>query len=632
MKKPTRQNGSVLLPVMFVIVLSAVIIGAASTLTSEQTLLTSRSTDEAALQTTAEGVLDYAYGVWRDQMSQGTILTGNAANQLVSGSNAPALPTRMSYDQNNPLTIKAVNAHGATVTGGKNATPSTNTTPSDGDDAGVLDYSGATVYTYVASVTLHASGIGGDRAVTLMRNFVYTAVPPARGMFFSDGNFELYKPAKMVINGDVHTNSDAHISTGTSSTNVTFLANSQVTYVGNYDHAAPPGSTNWSTAGDNYTPTYVSGEANQVSKVSAITGIGLGTATEYDTTDNNPNNDGNRELIEPPVAGYPDPPSIANSRLYNTAGLLITVTGLISPSVPLTLSGNTYSGGNLSIKAQNGTTLTAAQALAIRSAITNTTKNSSNQTVQSTLYDKREVQSVPVTTVDVGVITPILNALTQYNSTTQSGFNNAIYIYDTSSTKNAVRVTDGAVLPTNGLTIATEGGMYVQGDYNTGAATKTNPVPSDSTPSATASTTVNGYSYVSAALVADAIMVLSNGWSDSNASSPVASRNATNTTLNTALISGYVASTADGQNGRSGYSGGMNNFPRLLETWSGDSLTFNGAFVSLYQSKKFTGQWDTGDIYVPPTRYWSFDSMLLKRVLPGIPPGTSLARGPMIRG
>ena len=262
--------------------------------------------------------------------------------------------------------------------------------------------------------------------------------------------------------------------------------------------------------------------------------------------------------------------------------------------------------------------------------------------VRSTIYDKRETQSdptIPITNLNVGTITPVLNTLPPYDPNTMTGFNGAIYIYDTSTTKNAVRVTNGGVLPDNGLTVATEGGLYVQGDYNTGTtinpstgATNSNDVPSNKSPSSTAATTVNGYSTKSAALVADAVMVLSNSWSDGNAAKTVANRNATNTTLNVALISGYVASTDDRVGDRSGYSGGMNNFPRLLETWAGDSLTFNGAFVSLYQSQKFTGQWDTGDIYSPPTRFWSFDAMLLKRALPDIPFSTSLARGPMIRG
>ena len=683
--KPIQKGGSVLLPVMFVVVLAAVVIGAASALTSEQTLLSSRSADIDAMQTAGEGVLDYAYAQWKVAMTDNSMAKASDISPLISGSNKPAVPARMELVS---LTVNRVDATG-------NVTDSTDR---------LSDYRWVPTATYLATANLRTPGVGGNRSVTVRRNFIYNAVPPTKGMFFTDGDFELYKPAKMVIGGDVHTNKDAHLSTGTSSANLTFSSNARVTYVGSYDNGIPAGAANWSNSGTNYIPNYETGLSSQVKKVPEISGIGDGTAAEYSTTDTNPNNDGNRELIEPPVAGYDDPDHIADSRLYNSAGLVITITGPIDSAAKVTNSSNTYSGGNLSIKAQQGTPLSLAQATAIRAAITNATLTpvttwvpklvqvttttwvpnlvtvtsqvwvtsgyytgsgrtlkwvdtshyetktetvdkgsnvtktetvdqgsyvTNNVLIQNTLYDKRELQNVPITNVDIGAITPVLNTI----NATEEKFNGTIYVYDTGSgDKNAVRVTNGGTLPKYGLTVATEGGLYVQGDYNTGTILgKSNLVPSNSSPSSTAATTVSGYETKSSALIGDSITVLSNGWSDSNASSAVASRNALNTTLNTALIGGYVTSVSSGDNGRSGYSGGMNNFPRLLETWTGDSMTFSGAFVSLYQSKKFTGQWDTGDIYVPPTRYWSFDQMLLTRVLKGVRATSAFVRGPMTR-
>jgi len=680
MKTSNNESGSILLAVLFMILVAMAVVSAAHLATSGQSILTSRSADIDALSTTGEGLLDYAFGKWKVAMDNDGLQNATATNALVSGSNRPAVPARMQVVD---LSINPVDANGDIST----------------EAVKTYDYKMSFVYTYRASVTLRSTGVGGERKVTLRRSLVYTSVPPTRGMFFSEGNFELYKPATMVIGGDVHTNADAHISTGTSSSNLTFLANSKVTYVGSYDNAAPAGATNWSSSGTNYPPTYAAGLSSQVKKVPEISGIGLGTASEYDTTDSNPNNDGNRELIEPPVAGHEDPTSIAASRIYNNAGLLINVSGPINSSMPLTLSNGAYTGGNISIKAQNGTSLSAAQAATIRSAVTNAnvtqvqtwvpklvqvsqqvwvpnwvqvsqqvwvssgyytgsgkkrhwvdtsrweTQTSmvdqgsyqtqtttvdqgqyvpTNQYVQKTIYDKRELQNIPITDLNVGTITPALNTL--------NGFNGIIYMDDSGpSDQAAIRVTNGGVLPTDGLTIATEGGLYVKGDYNTGTTTNPNSVPSNNNPSPNASTTVSGYTTKSAALVADAIMVLSNNWSDSNSSSGVSSRAASNTTLNTALISGYLSSVSGGSNGRSGYSGGMNNFPRFLETWSGDSMTFSGAFVSLYQSKRFTGAWDTGDIYVPPTRYWYFDTLLLTRVLPGIPATGGFVRGQLSR-
>jgi hypothetical protein len=684
MKKTNNENASVLLAVLCIVVLTAAVVGAAHIATSGQMLLTSRSADVHALESASEGVLDFAYSQWKSSMDSNGLLNSQAANALVSGNSRPSVPSGMQIVN---LSINPVDAYGVIQP----------------DAVKTYDYKMSFVYNYLASVTLRTYGVGGERTVTLRRSLVYTSVPPTRGMFFSQGDFELYKPATMVIGGDVHTNGDAHISTGTSSSNLLFLANSKVTYVGSYDNSAPPGATNWSNSGTNYPPTYQTGLSSQVKKVPEISGIGLGTAAEYNTTDANPNNDGNRELIEPPVAGFDDPESISASRIYNTAGLRINVSGPVDSAATLAASAvngvTTYSGGNISITAQNGTTLTAAQAATIRSAINNavvsqvqvwvpklvqvstqvwvpnlvqvttqvwvvsstTTGSGKNkktvdtshwetqtttvdqgsyvtqtstvdqgqyvtQNVLShkTLYDKRELQSVPITDLNIGTVTPTLNSL--------SSFNGIIYVYETGSgSQTAVRVTNGGVLPNNGLTVATEGGLYVQGDYNTGTTTNPNAVPSNSSPAANASTTVSGYTTKCAALVGDAVMVLSNGWSDQNASSSVSSRSATNTTLNTAIISGYVPSVSSGSNGRSGYSGGMNNFPRFLESWSSRNMTFSGAFVSLYQSKKFTGQWDTGDIYVPPTRYWYFDTLLLSRVLPGIPATGGFVRGPLTK-
>ncbi|MDR3402836.1 MAG: hypothetical protein P4L99_10100 [Chthoniobacter sp.] len=644
MRKTNNEKGSVLLTVLFIVVMAVAIIGAAQVATSGQIRLTSRSADIDALQSTGEGVLDYAYGQWKQSMDDNGLLNSADANALVSGSNRPAVPARMQIVS---LTINPVDANGV---------PST-------DAVLTYDYKMSFVYNYVGTVTLQTSGVGGMRTVTMRRSFVYTSVPPTRGMFFSEGDFELYKPAKMVIGGDVHTNASAHVSTGTSSSNLTFLANSKVTYVGGYDNNAPAGAAAWNNSGTNYPPTYTTGLSSQVKKVPEITGIGLGTAAEYDTTDANPNNDGNRELIEPPVAGYDDPASIAASRIYNTAGILINVSGPVDPTATLNVTNGAYTGGNISIKTQNGTTLTSTQATTIRNAITNAVTTqvqtwvpnlvwvtsgyytgsgsrrkwvdtsswvdeghyvTSNVVTQKTIYDKRELANIPITDLNLGSITSTLNAVT--------GFNGIIYMYDSgASSQKAVRVTNGGVLPDGGLTIATEDGLYVQGDYNTGTTNNPNAVPSNANPAANAATTVSGYTTKSAALVADAIMVLSNSWSDANASSSVSSRNASNTTLNTALIGGYIPSTNGAANGRSGYSGGMNNFPRFLESWSGDNMTFSGAFVSLYQSKQFTGAWDTGDIYSPPTRYWYFDTLLLSRVLPGIPATGGFVRGPLSR-
>src|ERR1019366_5752961 len=97
------------------------------------------------------------------------------------------------------------------------------------------------------------------------------------------------------------------------------------------------------------------------------------------------------------------------------------------------------------------------------------------------------------------------------------------------------------------LTVATARPLYVLGDYNQ--------ISSANLGTSNTSTTVP------ASLVADAITILSDHWTDANSTSPVGSRNALPTTVNAALLTGDVPTTYGY------YSGGMENFPRFLETW-----------------------------------------------------------------
>ena len=77
-----------------------------------------------------------------------------------------------------------------------------------------------------------------------------------------------------------------------------------------------------------------------------------------------------------------------------------------------------------------------------------------------------------------------------------------------------------------------------------------------------------------------------------------------NTTVNAAALEGIVQST------NSNYSGGVENFLRLEEDWSGGVvLTYNGSIVVMFPSIYATSPWPgTGGIfYNPPTRNWAFD-------------------------
>jgi hypothetical protein len=123
---------------------------------------------------------------------------------------------------------------------------------------------------------------------------------------------------------------------------------------------------------------------------------------------------------------------------------------------------------------------------------------------------------------------------------------------------------------------------------------------------------VAGYTRAPCSILADAVNLLSNSWTDANSGTVPA---ASPTTFNTAIVAGTVPTNAysDGA-----YSGGAENFPRFLEDWSNKTLTYYGSMVELYKSQQSTGEWGKANVYSPPTREWYFDTNF--RINP--PPGS----------
>lgn len=127
-------------------------------------------------------------------------------------------------------------------------------------------------------------------------------------------------------------------------------------------------------------------------------------------------------------------------------------------------------------------------------------------------------------------------------------------------------------------TLATDNPMYIQGDFNT--------------------VTTKGV-----ALVSDAINLLSNAFAGRTcAAMPGAA--ATSTTYYAAMFSGNVPTPAGGGT----YSGGLENYPRYHENWTG-TVTITGSFINLWSSAQSTGAWPGtgGTHYNPPTRAYGWD-------------------------
>lgn len=150
------------------------------------------------------------------------------------------------------------------------------------------------------------------------------------------------------------------------------------------------------------------------------------------------------------------------------------------------------------------------------------------------------------------------------------------------------------------LTLVTENPIYIQGDYNT-------------------------INKKAAAVMADAVTMLSNEWGDPEddgtfddddleySLDDLSHREASTTTMNAAFMTGNVDVGAS-------YNGGLENLPRLLERWTNVQLTLLGSLAALWESEYANGTFGKGNVYSPPIRDWNFDTDFLD--LAKLPPAT----------
>jgi hypothetical protein len=172
-----------------------------------------------------------------------------------------------------------------------------------------------------------------------------------------------------------------------------------------------------------------------------------------------------------------------------------------------------------------------------------------------------------------------------------------------------------------GFTVASENPVYIQGDYNSNAGDTIWKTPSSDTAG-----------YAAAGVVADAVTVLSNNWTDLEsftAPTPAASRPAANTYYRVAIAAGKSMNFPfpgweNATNYGTGTDGGVHNFLRFLESWNGVNLNYYGSLVSLYYSTYNTGMFKCCSyaVYQPPARNYVFDSDFA--VPQGLPPGTPM--------
>jgi hypothetical protein len=188
--------------------------------------------------------------------------------------------------------------------------------------------------------------------------------------------------------------------------------------------------------------------------------------------------------------------------------------------------------------------------------------------VAKTFYDAREGKNVTVTELD-------LSKLASGGNWPSNGLIYASRSDATTTQPNGIRLTNGATLA-KALTVCSEDPLYVKGDYNT-------------------------VSKKPAAVIGDAVNLLSNSWNDSKTKGSLPGAKAT--AFNMAMITGNDE-TLGAQ-----YSGGFENLPRFHENWSGINCSILGSFVKIYASQFASGTWVYGgDHYTAPNRLWDYDT------------------------
>lgn len=203
-------------------------------------------------------------------------------------------------------------------------------------------------------------------------------------------------------------------------------------------------------------------------------------------------------------------------------------------------------------------------------------------TTASSFYSNREGKFIKMTTLDLNKLagkTGTCGAGLCPNNLPTNGLLYATRNDVSGSQEPGIKLINGTeIARTGGLTVVSNDPVYVKGDYNT-----VNEQPTS--------------------IIADSLNLLSNNWNDTNSTSALTARTATVTTFNSAFVAG-IDNTTTGN-----YNGGLENYPRLHENWTGRNLTIKGSFVALWNSSVANGAWVYGaPQYTAPNRIWAYNT------------------------
>jgi type II secretory pathway pseudopilin PulG len=657
----------------------------------------------------ADGEMEVLYYQWKDQLISKVAVSNVQAHLTTAGQNYLTNSTPFSSKIQN---LYPTGSPQWTVT--RSIAYNYITGTSDGSAQG-LDSTGTQVaknYYYTAQTSASINlPLVGQVTFHAGRHFTYSSTSLFQFAVFYQGNLEMAAGGNLTIGGPVTTNASAYLGAGANGGNPFQLTlTDKVNYFQDYNGKPDPlsgetllleGTT--ALVDPIYNPNPQGAEpdqptqrALQVNKLAAqysfVGGVDvaadLANSTYQQAYQNlqgtvDPNEIYRAVIAPPPVdsnnVALPEDPVVAGSRMYNSAGILITI-AQTAPGAPTT-SGTPNTVIHVGYASSDPNTLHAYDADFPTIVNPNTAVDSNGhptsiiQGVRSTVVDPREylngVSSVNMTTVDVGNLNTALTTALTSDPTLAANYNGVVYVYDKTnnngtngqtainpSTLNAVRLTNATTTPNVsdqngnplGFTVVSDNGVYVQGDYNT-----------------TQIPVSTGYVNNPAALMGDMVTVLSQGWSQSanstlqaidpnreatpsaplpaNGVNPGSLGTQNGMTVNAAILTGNTPSTSTTN------SGGAQNLVRMIEDWyypdpmhngTGLALTLNGSLGQLFTSKYFSSNFANGAqtglgqvspgvynrVYIQPKqRIFNYDVGFKTRTPAGSPTTTGFSRG-----
>ena len=605
------QSGYGLLVVMALLVVLLIVFASLLSWSTTNARLTARNNlfnqSENAAESATENILAY---MMRD-FSYGNL--GPAATYYTNFPPTNGWPAYFQFSATNGDPSAGANV-AASVYIGQQSTSATN-----------LGSQFAGLYGFVMPCTVASTatplGQTPTLSATICQTIQFALIPLFQFAIFYNMDLEINPGASMGVNGHVHSN-DAIWATGAGSGSELVFSNLVEAASGVFLQRSTNDPSTPRTGNVVFSVT----NNNPLANANVLT-LPVGA----NTGNNNPTNV--LAILDPPPAAYAAPNfgvayhGVGSNYLGNEADLVVSNSVSATNGIAiLTTNGVSYT--NIYVYYQNPNNgpnyleFVQPDVMVTNSITTNGAVRVTNTfafysfVTNVSFFDYREsntVQAVQINVTNLDLWLANANYITNslgifplgnyFNSLKTSGSTqispqsiNSIYIFSsvprTASQLPAVRVVNGSRLPPSGLTVATAEPLYVLGNYNI----TTNGIQS----STALGDTTNTYP---AALMADAVTILSPNWSDSYTSGTgIGSRNAASTTINAATLEGIVPSNG------AHYSGGVENFLRLLESWTGDTLTYNGSIIVLFPSQYATGFWpNTGRVYNPPNRAWGFD-------------------------